>query len=375
MVLDSSTTPEPNKPQPVMPEPATLEPAAEQTTPESMAPESEAPEQVVMGRSPDPMATEPLAAEPIAMESTPVLAASGPAAPGPGRKEPGAAKRFLLSALIAVLGIGTVVNGGLLLQSNEDLEATDSGLTALQNENSALQGSIAEQQAAAGAILADIAVLQQTISKFSAVPTGQTGADFTALATLIEPSTVFIQASSRQGGGTGSGTIIRADGYVLTNNHVIDGATTIRVTLKSGDTFTATVLTSNADLDVAVLKLSTTRTNLPAAKLGSSAAVVVGQEVLACGFPLGEELPGPASFNSGIVSAIRNMVSSATENPAVKLDYIQIDADINPGNSGGGLFNLNAELIGIPSYGFATGINTAIPIDAALPLIQSAYAK
>jgi len=75
------------------------------------------------------------------------------------------------------------------------------------------------------------------------------------------------------------------------------------------------------------------------------------------------------------VSAIRNLPSGNTQNPAVKLDYIQIDADINPGNSGGGLFSLDGKLIGIPAYGFATGVNAAIPIDAAKALIQSAYAK
>ncbi len=108
--------------------------------------------------------------------------------------------------------------------------------------------------------------------------------------------------------------------------------------------------------------------------------MVIGQEILTCGFPLGDELFGsasfgPASFNHGMVSAIRNLPSGNTDNPAVKLDYIQIDADINPGNSGGGLFTLDGKLVGIPSYGFSTGINTAIPVNAVQALIQSAFAK
>ena len=195
---------------------------------------------------------------------------------------------------------------------------------------------------------------------------------------------VYVEVTDRTGGGSGSGTIIRSDGYVLTNQHVIAGATSISVTLKTGEKFTATLVNSNADLDAAILKLNTTRTNLPTVTMGSSASVVIGQEILTCGFPLGSDLfaPnaafGPATFTAGVVSAIRNLPSTNTNNPAVTLNYIQIDADINPGNSGGGLFTLDGKLVGIPAYGgtnsdgsAAAGINWAIPIDAVQSLIQS----
>jgi serine protease Do len=319
------------------------------------------------------------AAQPASIDP---VAQVGMAIGGNAAKRPGGGQRFLLSALIAVLGLATVANGAFLVQSGDDVKTTDSAVAALETENSTLQASIAQQQMAADGLLSQIAAMQQTVSSLSGTtPTGApTPTDFTVPAKIIEPTIVYVEATDRFGAGTGSGTIIRADGYVLTNQHVIAGSTAISITLKTGEKFTATVLASNADLDAAVLKLNTTRKDFPVATMGNSATVAVGQEILTCGFPLGSELFGsanfgPATFNHGMVSAIRNLASGNTENPAVKLDYIQIDADINPGNSGGGLFTLDGKLVGIPSYGFSTGINTAIPINAVQALIQSAYAK
>jgi len=104
--------------------------------------------------------------------------------------------------------------------------------------------------------------------------------------------------------------------------------------------------------------------------------VLPGEEVLTCGFPLGSDLPGSSTFTAGIISAIRTLPSintSTTRHPSsVTLNYIQIDADINPGNSGGGLFTTDGKLVGIPAYSDATGINFAVPIDAASSLIKSA---
>ena len=284
-------------------------------------------------------------------------------------------KRWLVSLFIIIIAVGTAANGSLLWQANSDLQETQSGLSSLESNNTSLLASLSAQQAEADALAVSIAALDQTISQLSTT-TGQTGADFTELVKKVESSIVYVEVSSRFGAGTGSGTIIRADGYVLTNQHVIDGATSIQITLMSGETYSATVVISNIDLDSAVLKLNTTRTDLPAITFGSSTNTIVGEQIFTGGFPLGsEELPGPATFNSGIVSAIRTMTSNNSFNSNFQIDYIQIDADINPGNSGGGLFNTNGELIGIPSYGFAAGINTAVPIDAVKSLIQNAYSS
>jgi len=301
--------------------------------------------------------------------------------PQPKRKR-GAAGALATWIVIAILLIGTAANGALLWQDRSDLADTESGVSALQTQNAALESSITQAQAESDTLQANLAALQQTVLQLStSVPRQTAGTDFTAAAKKIEPSAVYIEAASRFTGGTGSGTIIRSNGYVLTNEHVISGATSISVTLKTGEKFSASIVAADAHLDAAVLKLNTTRTDLPAATIGSSASVVVGQEIITCGFPLGKDLFGtaafgPASFNHGIVSAIRSLGSIADElnriNPTITLNYIQIDADINPGNSGGGLFNLAGELIGIPSYGEATGINEAIPIDAVKALIQSA---
>ncbi|PPD58007.1 S1C family serine protease [Dehalogenimonas etheniformans] len=293
------------------------------------------------------------------------------------RKSPGSGGNALVAVLIVILALATVGNGALAIQSNSKVSSTNSDLAAAQSANSSLQASIAQQQTAANTLSASVATLQQTVSKLTGTTTPTpTTTDFVTPAKMIEPQVVYIEVTDRTGGGSGSGTIIRSDGYVLTNQHVIAGATSISVTLKTGEKFTATLVDSSADLDAAILKMNTTRTDLPTVTIGSSASVVIGQEILTCGFPLGSDLFGnavfgPATFNAGVVSAIRNLPSGNTDNPAFTLNYIQIDADINPGNSGGGLFTLDGKLVGIPSYGFATGINTAIPIDAVKALIQS----
>ncbi|MDV2990116.1 MAG: trypsin-like peptidase domain-containing protein [Dehalogenimonas sp.] len=284
--------------------------------------------------------------------------------------------RWLISLIVILLIAGTAYNGTLLSQANSDLSEAQSGLTTLENTNTSLQTSLADRQDELDSLATAITAMEQTVNQLVAAP-DQSGVDFVALVNQVEPSIVYVEVSSRFGAGTGSGTIIRADGYVLTNQHVVDGATSVQVTLMTGETYSATIITTNVDLDTAVLKLNTTRTDLPAITIGSSSAMLVGEQIMTGGFPLGDELFGdasfgPATFNTGIVSAIRTMTSSNSYNPNSQIDYIQIDADINPGNSGGGLFNTRGELIGIPSYGFAAGINTAVPIDAIKSIIQNA---
>ena len=282
-------------------------------------------------------------------------------------------RNWLLTLLMVILAVGTAYNGALLWQANDNLATAEAGLNTLEADTASLQNTLDDRQAEAASLSTAVGALEQTISQLSSTPVHSgIGVDFVALIELVEPSVVFVQTSGRFGGGTGSGTIIRADGYVLTNEHVVNGATSVQVTLMTGETYSATIITTNADYDTAILKLNTTRTDLPAIVIGSSSAMKVGEQIFTGGFPLGSDLPGPATFNSGIVSAIRTMTSSNTYNPSSSIDYIQIDADINPGNSGGGLFNSKGELIGIPSYGFAAGINTAVPVDGIKSIIQGA---
>lgn len=175
--------------------------------------------------------------------------------------------------------------------------------------------------------------------------------------------------------GTGSGIIYSEDGYIITNQHVIDGANEIQVTLHDGRTFKARVLGQDSKTDLAVLKIDAT--NLPAATFGDSSKLKVGELAVAIGNPMGERFSG--SVTAGIISALDRSISIG-EN---ELKLIQTDAAINPGNSGGALVNKSGEVIGINSIKLSApnveGMGFAIPIDDALPiikeLIQYGYVK
>lgn len=167
------------------------------------------------------------------------------------------------------------------------------------------------------------------------------------------------------GGNTsGSGFILSPDGYIVTNNHVVDGADEVKVKLSDGRELIARVVGGDERTDVAVLKVETT--GLPVLKLGSSQNLEVGEWVLAIGSPFGFD----HSATAGIVSAKgRNL---PTDN---YVPFIQTDVAINPGNSGGPLFNLAGEVVGINSQiysrsGGFMGVSFAIPIDIALDVIE-----
>jgi serine protease Do len=189
------------------------------------------------------------------------------------------------------------------------------------------------------------------------------------LFTLIQPVIVRVDVIGPGFQASGSGIIIRKDGYVITNEHVIDSATSINVTLNNNQRYTATVTSGDANLDLAIIKMAGNPSNLPVAILGSSSDIIDGGVVVAAGFPLGPDLPGPASFSQGIVSATRNLFGQK---------YIQTDVAINPGNSGGALVNrTNAKVIGIttarvlPPNVPVVGIGLAIPIDVIQTYIQN----
>ncbi len=160
----------------------------------------------------------------------------------------------------------------------------------------------------------------------------------------VSPSVVHVQVRGERGGreakGSGSGVIISPDGLVLTNNHVIEGATTIELGLADGRTFKARVLGRDADSDLAVLRGETTET-LPAARLANSKLVRPGQISIAIGNPLGFQ----SSVTAGIVSAVGR--SLRAQNGGLILDVIQTDTALNPGNSGGPLVGSHGQIIGI----------------------------
>ena len=164
--------------------------------------------------------------------------------------------------------------------------------------------------------------------------------------------------------GSGSGFIVSADGYVLTNNHVIEGAERVTVRLFDRREFTATVVGADPATDVAVLKIDAT--NLRPAALGDSDANKIGEWVLAIGNPLSDGLT--FTVTSGIISAKGRALRDLQRSNLDIADFIQTDAAINPGNSGGPLVNVRGEVIGVNSAiasqtGFYSGYGFAIPIN------------
>lgn len=167
---------------------------------------------------------------------------------------------------------------------------------------------------------------------------------------------------------SGSGFIYTADGYIVTNQHVVANASSINVTLYNGDTYPATLVGSDSDYDVAVLKIDAK--DLPAVTLGSSTDVNVGDTVLAIGNPLGELT---FSMSQGIVSCVNRAINVE----GTPFNMIQVDASINPGNSGGPLMNLYGEVVGIVSAKYSSYANTtveglgfAIPINDVQSIIK-----
>jgi serine protease Do len=191
----------------------------------------------------------------------------------------------------------------------------------------------------------------------------------------VAPAVVLIQATAGGvfGGatGTGSGVIYDADGWIVTNQHVVDSAESLIVELNDGRTFEATLYGTDPLTDLAIIKVDAT--DLPVAPVGSSSDLEPGQLAIAIGNPLGYK----HTVTTGIVSGLGRQItaSSANQESADLLrNLIQTDAAINPGNSGGPLVNSAGQIIGINTAGSteAQGLGFAIPIDVAKPIMQQA---
>ncbi len=182
--------------------------------------------------------------------------------------------------------------------------------------------------------------------------------------TKVQQQTIFGMPTTTT--GSGSGIILSADGYIVTNNHVIEGASEIIVLLSDGTELPAKLIGSDARTDLAVLKME--GNNFPYATLGNSSELQVGELAVAIGNPLGNELAG--SVTGGYISALNRSITVDDQ----RFNLIQTDAAINPGNSGGALVNNYGEVIGINSVKMSAsgveGIGFAIPIDEAKPIIE-----
>jgi serine protease Do len=221
--------------------------------------------------------------------------------------------------------------------------------------------------------------LQQTAS-------GSSGDPVVAAIAEVAPAVVTItnhmtpQQSpfgiTSSGVGTGTGFIVRSDGVIVTNDHVVEGAQKLTVTLPAPDgrTLDATVVTTDQPHDLAVIRVDAT--GLPTVAIGDSNDLQLGQQVVALGYALA--LKGGPTVTSGIVSSLDRTIQVQDPNTSsggrTYNDVLQTDAAINPGNSGGPLIDLSGHVVGIDSAGSsqAENIGFAIAIDAAKPLIQQA---
>ena len=257
--------------------------------------------------------------------------------------------RFALLAIVALLltlGVGVLAGVGIGTSHTSASSGITIGATSAPNVS----------------ISADTTTLQQSVE---------------SVAAAVEPSVVKITSVGGRSEAIGSGDILTADGYIVTNDHVVQGFSNFSVTLANGTNYSATVVGQDAQDDLAVIKIAAT--GLQPIAFADSSKAQVGEFAIAVGYPLG--LKETATF--GIVSALNRTASEAPDGPAgILTGLIQTSAPINPGNSGGALVNLQGQLLGIPTLGetnpqtgtTASGIGYAIPANrvttVATQLIQ-----
>lgn len=200
--------------------------------------------------------------------------------------------------------------------------------------------------------------------------TAKTGeaADWKTVASEVSGSVVSIQAALSNGTAKGSGAIVSAEGYIVTNNHVISGAQQIQVTLSNGQMYTAQVVGTDTTTDLAVIKLDNPPSDLKAVEFADSDKLAVGEDVMAIGNPLGYD----DTATTGIVSALNRPVTVTDDSGSdIVTNAVQIDAAINPGNSGGPTFNAAGQVIGINSSIASTATSSdsagSIGIGFAIP--------
>ncbi|TMC16657.1 MAG: trypsin-like serine protease, partial [Chloroflexi bacterium] len=254
---------------------------------------------------------------PVQEASQPPKYPPGPqTSPPPPQKRPGRAGAILLLTFVLALIFGVGLFAGLEFTSGRSSTSTTSRTAATATATSSSGTTLEAQQEAA-------------IAK-------------------IEPAVVEIKVITVQGEQIGSGVIVDTNGDIVTNNHVVSGEQTIEVVLSNGSTEQAQLVgTATAD-DLAVVRIQPFA-HMTVAQIGDSSKLVVGQEVMAIGNPLGIT----ETATNGIVSALNRSVTESTGTTISKA--IQTDAAVNPGNSGGALINLQGQLIGIPTL---TAVNT-----------------
>ena len=259
-------------------------------------------------------------------------------APPPRRKRPGRGGAILLLTLVLALIFGVGLFSGWEFASGSRSTANTTSQTTASATSSGGTTLEAQQETA--------------IAK-------------------VEPTVVELEVTTAQGQQIGSGVIIDAKGDIVTNNHVVSGEQTIVVVLANGSRVQAQLIGTAAANDLAVVRIQPFA-NMTVAQLGDSSKLVVGQEVLAIGNPLGIT----ETATRGIVSALNRSVTES--NGTTISNAVQTDAAVNPGNSGGALINLQGQLVGIPtltavnteSNTAASGVSFAIPSNLVQTVVQ-----
>lgn len=327
-------------------------------------------------------------------------------------------RKPIIIPIIIILAIGVLSNGYFYFQESQRLRdvqakvvALEENITALTDNISVLTGSIAQAisvltadtsalkndastlksdaaalKTATSALRGDLSALSRDTSVLSGNISALNGnieslrekvsANFKAFEASVSagpdtiaklsPVVVRVDVTGDVFRASGSGTIIDKDGYVLTNEHVVSDARTIKITLMNGRQYSGTVVDKDKDLDLAIVKIASTG-SFQEVPLGSPDDIIVGRKVLAIGFALGPEFAGSPTVTQGIISAVRTFQGA---------QFIQTDAAVNPGNSGGLLVTLEGKMIGVPSARVISpdaqiqSIGLAIPIDEVRFFIQ-----
>lgn len=234
---------------------------------------------------------------------------------------------------------------------------------------------------------------KETTTAAVSVQTASGATNFSSLADMVETASKSIvgvtnlqQANSRFSGmnqtvesGTGSGVIFKTvnnSAYVVTNNHVIEGASEVEITLEDGQKTSAKIIGADALTDLAVLEIDA-KYAINVLSFGDSSTVRAGDQVVAIGNPLGLDLSG--TVTQGIVSAVNRSMAVSTSSGEWELDVLQTDAAINPGNSGGALLNTDGLVIGINSLKISDngveGLGFAIPSNDVIPIVNELIEK
>ncbi|MDD5082285.1 MAG: trypsin-like peptidase domain-containing protein [Dehalococcoidales bacterium] len=290
--------------------------------------------------------------------------------------------KIVLIVVAVVLLAGVITNGYLNWQDNKRFEQTQADFAALRSDIAQLTANLNTLE---GDISQVAANLEDNVSQITSSLAALEGDIFGVANDLkahdnaliaaipkIEPSVVRVDVSDAGFIRSGSGIIVSNTGYVITTQQVVDVGAPIQITLMNGDKYYALVVNSNRSRDLAILKMNTSRTDLPVAALGSSNSVKVGEEIIAAGFPLGIQFPGQATFTRGIISGVRAINGQ---------NYIQADASLNPGSSGSCLADLDGKIIGITTTNVISsslqteGLGFAIPVDEVKTFIQSSIGQ